>query len=438
MKLILNYILLILFIGCVNIGVDGGKNAQADGLANAKKVKNATYIDCHKDTIAEFSAYKRVSFRCPNIKDALNISSSISLTDDFKVSPKIYPKVWFWHNVFTHFSKDHYVIHSRLYPNLIFEVVEIKDQKLSRRKVRSIVRKRAKVIAADIRKLAKGRNLSVSQLALKETIDHFVDFKHVNLRLLSDSIRTQRGQRDYIEKGLKVSSQYLPHIQEHFAKKNIPEELAYLAFIESSFNTKAISKVGASGVYQLMKFVTKKDMVITKHIDERSNPIKSGMMAAKILKTNHRMLNDWPLAVTGYNHGPYGLSRALKKTSSKSLDDLIEKYDSKSFGFASKNFYAEFLAIVGMMQNHERWFPGIKRMPSLEYESLTLKKSMRVKRFLSYYRISKAQFIEYNPDFSRKFIRWNSRIPKGFQVFIPTNSKSSKCARSDCLAGMNS
>ena len=80
---------------------------------------------------------------------------------------------------------------------------------------------------------------------------------------------------------------------------------------------------------------------------------ESTRAAAKMLGQNYRMLDNWPLAITGYNHGPYGVKRAVKKVGSTNLVYLIEHYKKDTWGFASKNFYAEFLAAVSILTDHQ-------------------------------------------------------------------------------------
>ena len=87
-----------------------------------------------------------------------------------------------------------------------------------------------------------------------------------------------------MKKRIKQVSAYEPHIFEEFRKQEVPVELAYLTFVESTFNRRAISKVGASGVYQIMPKTGRPYLKINRKFDERRDPIKSAMAAAKILK----------------------------------------------------------------------------------------------------------------------------------------------------------
>jgi membrane-bound lytic murein transglycosylase D len=82
--------------------------------------------------------------------------------------------------------------------------------------------------------------------------------------------------------------------------------LAYLPLVESSFNVRARSIVGAVGMWQFMPETGKKFMRIDEKVDERRDPFASTRAAARLLKENYRLLSNWPLAITAYNHAPTG------------------------------------------------------------------------------------------------------------------------------------
>ena len=177
------------------------------------------------------------------------------------------------------------------------------------------------------------------------------------------SLRIQRGQKEFIEKGLAMVQPYAAHIEAAFQAQGLPGELAYLSFVESSFNVNAVSKVGASGVYQLMPEVARSFMKISDTIDERRDPIKSAQAAARILRSNLNLLGDWPLAITAYNHGAVGVKRAVARAHTRDLVLINERYQARSFGFASKNFYCEFLGVLMTFRDYAATRPGILPSP---------------------------------------------------------------------------
>ena len=143
-------------------------------------------------------------------------------------------------------------------------------------------------------------------------------------------------------------------------------ELAYLPHVESSFNPNAVSGAGAVGLWQLTRPTARKYLTVHGGRDERYDPVRSTEAAAHHLKHAHAVLGNWPLAVTAYNHGVPGVRRAQARAGDN-LDDLLRGYSSAAFGFASKNFYAEFLAAVHVAAHVEEYFPELELKPYLEY-----------------------------------------------------------------------
>ncbi|MCM2323130.1 MAG: lytic transglycosylase domain-containing protein [Oligoflexia bacterium] len=140
-------------------------------------------------------------------------------------------------------------------------------------------------------------------------------------------------------------------MEELFASSGVPKELTRLALVESSFNLHAISYAGAAGVWQFMEYPGKKYLLIDRSaaIDERLSPLKSTVAAAKLLRENHQRFGSWALAVTSYNHGLRGLLR-LKRSESKEFSRIAHLFDAcnrrSPLGWAARNYYAEFLAVL--------------------------------------------------------------------------------------------
>ena len=142
----------------------------------------------------------------------------------------------------------------------------------------------------------------------------------------------------------------------------MPGELGRVPFVESSFNYDAYSSVGAAGIWQFMPWSTAKlYMRVGSSIDERRDPIISTRAAAKYLEHAYSVLGAWSLAITSYNHGITRLSlKASKTVRTKDVAKIIKEYDGKAWGFASKNFFAEFLAALEVEKNYKRYFPNLE------------------------------------------------------------------------------
>ena len=124
-------------------------------------------------------------------------------------------------------------------------------------------------------------------------------------------MRFQQGLADRFHAGLVRSGQWRDHIQKSLRAAGVPEELAALPHVESSFDPNARSFVGAAGLWQFTGDTGRRFMQIDQAVDERRDPYESSDAAARLLKYNYSMLNTWPLAITAYNHGTAGMRRAV-------------------------------------------------------------------------------------------------------------------------------
>ncbi|NBW82570.1 hypothetical protein EBR21_12525 [bacterium] len=169
------------------------------------------------------------------------------------------------------------------------------------------------------------------------------EFSRSRLIQASENIRVQQGLKSRFNEGVQRSLQYLPTIKSILRNQNLPLDIAFLPHVESSYVNHAKSKVGAVGLWQLMP-KTMQLLMGKNSVNRRTDPTIATAAAAKLLKQNFDATGSWPLALTAYNHGLAGVLRAVRTTSSSDLCNIIERYNSPSFRFASSNFYAQFVA----------------------------------------------------------------------------------------------
>ena len=127
--------------------------------------------------------------------------------------------------------------------------------------------------------------------------------------------------------------------------------------MESSFNPFAVSKAGATGAWQFIKRTGKYFLPFDRHTDGRLNPILSSIAAAHLLRQNYKILKRWDLAVVAYNAGTKHLLKAQKKINGKktTLKEIFNKYNHPHIGFAVKNYYNEFLALVYLISYRDKY-----------------------------------------------------------------------------------
>ena len=353
---------------------------------------------------------------------------AVTITDDFRVPSELARRYNFWRRIYSLWSKDHYVLHLSEYPEVviaIFDASKISALPVAKDKK---IKKFAKVERDNYRKLflAMHQNRENEERftpAMRRLAENMIHINNTDKYLVAaQSLRLQRGQRDFIASGLAVAPKYLSSIEAEFRRQGVPVEITRLAFVESSFNLKAQSKVGASGVYQIMPATGHQYLRIFDGVDERNDPIKASRAAAKLLRLNYNLTGAWPLAITAYNHGVGGIRRATQAVDSHDIADLIDKYHGNQFGFASKNFYSSFLGVLATLKDADRLFPEVPRVQPLAFSTIKLSKPISVREICRKNTVSLAQVAQLNPDISPRVIRSESNLPTGFVIKIPVKT----------------
>jgi membrane-bound lytic murein transglycosylase D len=170
------------------------------------------------------------------------------------------------------------------------------------------------------------------------------------------SMRFQGGMRSRFAESIVRSWSYLPELEQIFAQEGVPIELTRLPHIESSFENRALSKVGAAGMWQIMPATGRRYLRVGGGVDERLHIPTATRAAAQILRENYERLGNWPLAITAYNHGANGMAQAVDTVGTTDFGIIVQRYRGPLFGFASRNFYAEFLAALDLSQNYKHYF----------------------------------------------------------------------------------
>src|SRR2546430_3740825 len=98
---------------------------------------------------------------------------------------------------------------------------------------------------------------------------------------------------------------------------------------------------------------------VDRAVDERLNIRTATLAAARLLRENYEKLGTWPLAITAYNHGANGMKQAVDTVGTTDFGVVVQRYRGPLFGFASQNFYAEFLAAIDLVKNYKQYFGDI-------------------------------------------------------------------------------
>ncbi|HEX4925466.1 MAG TPA: transglycosylase SLT domain-containing protein [Bdellovibrionales bacterium] len=347
----------------------------------------------------------------------------------FKVPPRLAKRVEFWFNIYTKYTATQHVIHHVDYPWVIFDVVDVKPilegkghKWTKHHKAEAEIRNRRKQVVLNLQKLARHNGkkpLNDELRRLAEILTQIPGKTSKVARVAASNIRSQLGQKDYIANGLINSARYMPLMEEIFGKHDLPLDLTRLPLVESSFNEHAVSKVGASGIWQIMPAMGRHFLTMHGPLDERNSPLKATEAAARILKQNLKILKSWPLAITAYNHGPGGLRKAAKKLKTEDLATMIEKYDHDNFGFATSNFYCEFLAALHAERYKDEIFGALPIPEPLQIATIALPRNFKLRTLLSMTGIPLDELQNFNPELKDDDVRNQTLIPRGYKLFVP-------------------
>ncbi len=244
----------------------------------------------------------------------------------------------------------------------------------------------------------------------------------VILRDAMQRIRFQLGQADRFKEGLIRSSSWETHIAETFANQGLPPELAVLPHVESSFNAAAYSKVGAAGLWQFMRSTGRRYMRVDDAVDERLDPYRSTEAAAQLLAYNYRVLGSWPLALTAYNHGAAGMRRAKESVGTDDFVKINRTYNSRTFGFASRNFFPSFLAALTIDENPEKYFGQLQRRPEQKFREVTMPAYVRLATLERVVGVDREQLRMLNPGWRPTIFNGTRLVPRGYRLRLPADT----------------
>jgi membrane-bound lytic murein transglycosylase D len=354
---------------------------------------------------------------------------------EFEVPYTLEGRVGFWRDIFTKYGKNHRVFHHREHPEIVYSVLdfsEISEEKLGGKSLEAredAVEQEISRIKSTLGFLATGNtprnNFEKRIVALFQKYTEpkkNSGFKDRYLEAAEEkAIRYQTGIRERFRDGVVRSGRYMYAIERIFSSHGLPKGIARLPLVESSFDYTAYSSVGAAGIWQFTRSTGQKYLKISSSLDERRDPILATRAAAAYLSNSYNRTQNWPLAITSYNHGLQGILNAANAVGSKDLAKIIKHYDGPGFGFASGNFYCEFLAALDVELNAELYFPGIKRESPWYFDEVRLGRSLYIKDLARYVGLSKEEIAELNLGFREAILKNNVSIPAGSVIKLPPN-----------------
>jgi membrane-bound lytic murein transglycosylase D len=349
---------------------------------------------------------------------AFNIGGSASADDVFPRPAELEPDIHFWTRVYTEIDTHQGFIHDARNLAVIYETIDVPPDARSRN---ARITRRQQHYRAILLKLAGGARQNLDDEE-QRVLDLWPDATAKELRAAADELRFQLGQSDRFREGYVRAGAWLPHIQRIFTDAGLPPELGYLPHVESSFNPYAYSHAAAAGLWQFTNYTGRRFMRVDYVVDERMDPFLATAAAARLLKENYDYLGSWPLALTAYNHGVGGMQRAVRNLGTTDIATILRLYQSKSFGFASRNFYVSFLAAVDVERNAEQYFGPITRDSEELYQTVTVESYMSASALASQLGVDRDMLRDSNPALRAPIWRGEKYIPRGYQLRVPADS----------------
>ena len=203
------------------------------------------------------------------------------------------------------------------------------------------------------------------------------------------------------ERLMGVSQFYFPLFEEALAAQNIPLEIKYLAVVESALNPRAVSRVGATGLWQFMYQTGKQyNLEINSYVDERSDPLKASQAATQYMSNMYKIFGDWDLVLASYNSGPGNVAKAIRRSGGKQNYWNIRKNLPKE----TQGYLPAFLATMYIFEYHKEH--GIKpNRPianNFATDTIMIKSAMTFKQISNLLDVPIAELQFLNPSYKRE------------------------------------
>jgi membrane-bound lytic murein transglycosylase D len=240
----------------------------------------------------------------------------------------------------------------------------------------------------------------------------------LNNRVLRYVELFQGRLREFLASGLERGTQYLPMIQSVFRAEGLPLDLAYIPLIESAFKPTALSKAKAKGVWQFMSGTARENGLTQDwYIDERSDPRKATIAAAKYLKTLHKMFGDWHLAMASYNGGPGRVQRAMKGSGRTDFWSLSAS--TKFLPRETREYVPMILAATIIARNPAQYGFDVLGSPAPTTEPVAVPPAVDLRRIAEWAGVTAEDIQRLNPELRR----WTTPIRgDGYELQVPADA----------------
>ena len=333
------------------------------------------------------------------------------------------PDIGFWRKIFGEVSTDQALIHDNRYLGIVYEKLELSGYSGDAARQKAMDAAKAKYVGI-LNRLADGSRAGLGKDERRVLSLWAGRPGSSSLRAAAERVRVQQGLSDRFVTGLVRSGRWQGHIRDSLRQAGVPEKLAALPHVESSFNPEARSYVGAAGLWQFTAGTGRRFMRIDSAVDERRDPFRSSEAAARLLSANYGELDSWPLAITAYNHGTGGLRRAIRDLGTDNIETIVRNYDGRTFGFASRNFYVSFLAAEEVERNADKFFGPVTRDAPEKLVSIEIPSYLSASTLEKTLGVPRETLQAYNPSLLPAIWAGKRYVPRGYSLRLPQGLSS--------------
>jgi membrane-bound lytic murein transglycosylase D len=227
------------------------------------------------------------------------------------------------------------------------------------------------------------------------------------------------GKKGSLERVLDTHADDIARAEAMFDLARVPREYARLAVVESMMRSDAVSSAGATGTYQLMPLIASRYLFVREGVDERLDPVRSSLAAAKYLKRLRGEVGSWAHALTAYNTGPARLRKLMKRHRTKDVGKLVDaaasdQRDDDGFGWASQNYYAKVAAVANITR--ERTFARSAHTDI----AVRVDKKMKLAELATCVGVDADALVAANPALTEAIVSGKKPVPKGYLALVRT------------------
>ena len=258
-----------------------------------------------------------------------------------------------------------------------------------------------------------------------ESADHDIPIP-LNKRVLAYIELFQGRLHDFIEDGMRRGTKYLPMIQSVFRAEGLPLDLAYVPLVESAFNPNALSKAKAKGVWQFVRGTGLENGLRQDwYIDERSDPEKATVAAAKYLSTLGTLFDgDWHLALASYNGGPGRVQKAMKTSRLDDFWAIAEK--PNLLPRETREYVPMILAAIVIAKDPAQYGFDFEPEAAQAYELVTLTRPVDLRRIAEWAETTIDEIQSLNPELRR----WTTPVgDTAYSLKVPAGTADAVNAR---------